>query len=161
MVELVVDRHDPVVQLELVGERRVEPCIERVPGDVVGQPGVPGTHTLSIGSHSSVGPQFLSPGRCTAAEVLEEEVGVVLVGEDDARLDPALDGLSRMWSSAPKKLLRCSSGAAIRADDIIGACEAQYARTISATGLPLFAVRTARGSSGSRPGRSRPRGRSG
>ena len=117
-------------------------------------PSWPGIHTLSIGSHSSVGPQFFSPRPMQICGKFSRKKFVKCSLDSTTHAcTPRLTASSLMKSSAPKKLLRCSSGAASRAEDIIGACEEQYARTISATG-PSFLpeCRTAPGSCGSRRG---------
>ena len=92
-------------------------------------PGWPGIHTLSIGSHSSVGPQFFSPRPMQVCGKFSRKKLVKCSLESTTHAcTPRATASFLMWSSAPKKLLRCSSGAAIRAEDIIGAWEAQYAR---------------------------------
>ena len=90
------------------------------------RPSCPGIHTLSIGSHSSVGPQLRSP---TPTQICGKFSRKKLVKCSLDRNTHAWTSSSRacclIASRAPRKLSRCSFGAASRAEDIIGACEEQ------------------------------------
>ena len=119
VVELVVHGHDPVVELELVGERRVEACVAACAAAMwLARPGVAGDpHLVDRQPLLGRAPVLLAQPDADLREVLQEEVREVLVGEDDARLDSALDRPPRGCGPARRRSCsRCSSGAAIRAD---------------------------------------------
>ena len=106
------------------------------------RPGVPGDpHLVDRQPLLGGAPVLLPQPDADLREVLQEEVGEVLVGEDDARLDAALHGLLPDRVERAEEVVALLLRRGLRADDIIGACEEQYARTISATGpssLPCF-----------------------